>query len=169
MKNIEILLPSIFIIRGVPGSGKTTLANKIISKLLECNRDLLVKICETDRFHINNDGIYDFKPKLLGAFHLKNVDDVRLHMAMKYNVIIISNTSIEKDHYSPYINLAKEFKYNINIIWKESPSLEDANKRCIHGVPASKIEEMYRKRHKDINEIVLEDNDDINLIIKNIS
>jgi predicted kinase len=117
------------LIRGLPGSGKSTMA-----KAMNCYH------VEADMYFIEN-GEYLYNPAFIKAAHEWCQDKVR--EALSWNIdIVVSNTVSQRWEMNPYIKLADYFKAKIEIItctgaWNS-----------IHSVPDSVIEKMKQRWEK---------------------
>jgi predicted kinase len=131
-------MKTLFIIRGIVGSGKSTFA-----KTLNCPH------FEADQYFIDKEtGEYKFdgsKIKDAHAWCQKQVED-----AMKFNEetyglenseIAVSNTFTQEWEMAPYYELANMYNYMVFSIIVENRH----GGKNIHGVPDDKIE-MMRKR-----------------------
>ena len=117
----------ITIIRGLPGSGKSTMASKIIGTHLE-----------TDMYFIDNCGKYSFDPNEIKYAHSWCQLCCRKEL-VNGNSVIVSNTFCQKWEMEPYFQMAKEFECYIEVIvCKEQFG-------SIHGVPSWKIEQMKQR------------------------
>jgi NEDD4-binding protein 2 len=130
------------IMRGVPGSGKSYLANKI----LEDNRKNNIPsiICSTDDFFYKN-GEYQFDRNKLHIYHNRNFRRVFMMMEDECECIIVDNTNIKWDVIRKYAALALVFGYEVEFLepqteWRNSP-VELFN-RNQHSVPAADIARM---------------------------
>lgn len=130
----------LYIVRGLPGSGKSTFANNIWNSNA---------ICEADKFFINHEtGEYNFDLSRLKEAHKWCVGEVRSKMQLNFssegtycNEIVVSNTSTQEWEMQPYIDLANEFEYNIVSLIVEN---RHGNK-SIHGVPDETLEKMRNR------------------------
>jgi len=120
----------LFIIRGLPGSGKTTLARKIANV-----------VCEADQFFYEF-GEYKFDKERLGDAHSFCRDKAERMMKEGIETIAVSNTSIRRWEFEPYERLAEKYGYSVTVI------RVDGKHRSTHGVPAEKIE-MMRNNWED--------------------
>ena len=77
--------PILFIIRGVPGSGKSSLASCL------CDFD---SICEADKFFYDELGNYNFEAKRLSEAHdwCRSQVEARMQNRERYPRIVVSNT-----------------------------------------------------------------------------
>lgn len=129
---------TLIILRGIPGSGKSTFANYMFSN----------NVFEADKYFYDEDGNYNFDATKLHAAHKwcqSQVED-----AMEYNFesngqycneIVVSNTSTTEKELEPYLKLAEKYDYKVVslIVENRHGSLSK------HQVPIETIEKM-RKR-----------------------
>lgn len=120
----------LILVRGLPGSGKTTVA-KAIASLLG------YKHFEADHF-FERDGEYKFDPELLGRAHAYCQGQVHAAMHRRKN-IVVSNTFTTGRELEPYYVLARENGYQIQTI------ICRGEFGSVHNVPSETIERM-RKR-----------------------
>ena len=124
-----------FFLRGAPGSGKSTMAERIRG----CGGAL---IFETDNFFVDsvNRHDYHFDASLLGIAHNWNQGEV-IRACRDYPTVpvIVANTFCRLREYEPYLEIAKVFKRKVYIITLYT---EHDN---IHNVPAEVVE---RRRAK---------------------
>lgn len=140
-------MKTMFLIRGVPGIGKTTFAKNLLEEHVN-DIPLWIHI-ETDQYWFRPDGTYDFNFKYLSNAHEWCYRTVKSKLGMKS--VIVSNTFTTHKEMVPYIDLATEFDYKLIVI------------RCgteygsIHSVPETTMEKM-RNRFEDYEgEIYVED------------
>ena len=130
MTDVELLL-----IRGLPGSGKTTMAKQYAQ--------IGYVHCEADQY-FERDGVYKFDPAKLRAAH----DDClrRAIAAMDAGrSVVVSNTFTRRWEMGPYLNAAKKRGIKVRIV-EATGSWPN-----VHGVPADAIERM-RARWELIDE-----------------
>ena len=147
---------TLIIMRGIPGSGKSTYALKLQSSLQVEGRTCA--ICSADYF-FSDDGEYRFDPSKLRQAHSECFSDFTELMNGKqranmlpYDTIIVDNTNTQKWEFERYIHYSGPLDYerpawNIRVLRCEAP-LNVCQKRNIHGVPADKIQQM-RDRFED--------------------
>jgi len=139
----------LIILRGLPGSGKSTYAKELANKLWEGG--LACKICSADYYFERPDGVYDFNPRLLKNAHNFCEQQVKESMQTNYSIIIIDNTNTRKWEYQKYIDMANKHGYNIEekiIGGFSEEKIKEYAGRNIHGVPYEKIKEMAERFEK---------------------
>lgn len=119
-------MPTIYIIRGLPGSGKSTLARKLVHES---------RHREADMFFINN-GEYRYDPKKTKDAHAWCRSEMIELMLASNDDACVSNTFTQKWEYQPYIDLAGDMDYSVQIIDMHG---EWGN---VHNVPTDVIENM---------------------------
>ena len=120
---------SLIILRGLPGSGKSTFA-----ELLHGH------ICTADDYHCDENGKYNWKRENSTLAHEKCQEKCRKLMNAKAKTIIIANTNITEQQIQPYYNMAKEYGYKVFSIIVENRH----NGKNTHDVPEETINEMYK-------------------------
>ena len=119
----------LIIIRGLPGSGKSSFAS-LIGKA----------ICTADDYHIRN-GIYNWKVENAWTAHSWCQKKCQRFMKAGINRIIIANTNTIKSEFEPYIKMAKEYGYKIYSIITENRH----DGISIHKVPETTLERMKNR------------------------
>jgi predicted kinase len=116
----------LYIIRGLPGSGKTTLANELGGV-----------VCEADQFFTDASGSYSYDASKLPEAHTFCQNKVREAMLDGYNTIIVSNTSSRRWMMDEYYVLALKYEYQVTEI-----TLTGKLRESVHNVPAESIQHM---------------------------
>lgn len=120
----------LYIIRGIPGSGKSTLAYQ-----------LTYNVAEADQFMYEN-GEYKWHPSKLKYAHQQCFEKIETFMKQGITPIAVSNTFIKLKDFKPYVNLAQQYEYIVEI--KDC----DGNYGSIHDVPSDTMEKMKKKFQK---------------------
>lgn len=128
---------NLWLIRGLPGSGKSTAARWIADGHNNGSH------FETDKYFINEEtGEYEFDPSKLKEAHewcQNQVEEEMKYHGDSFRVCItVSNTFTQEWEMEPYYKLAKKYDYNvISLIAENRHGGENQ-----HGVPAESIERM---------------------------
>lgn len=130
----------VYIMIGLPGSGKSTKANELANEYPPWD----AVIHSTDSYFMK-DGKYNFNPGLLGVFHQKNFDAFEKSLKQNLSCIIVDNTNIRPRDRRPYIEAAKNAGYDVEeLIIGEftDEAVKLYAKRNVHGVPLEAIQKM---------------------------
>lgn len=122
----------LYIIRGVPGSGKSTLAHKLTDNVVEA-----------DQF-MYEDGEYKWHPSKLHMAHQKCKDTVEQYMQEGRNIIAVANTFVKIKDYQPYVELANNYNYQVQI------KVCDGNYQNVHNVPQETVDKMRKKFQESV-------------------
>ena len=117
----------LYIVRGIPGSGKSTFAKTLGGQHYEA-----------DMFFIDEEGNYKFDVTKIKDAHQWCQSFVKSDMILEYPKIVVSNTSTQEWEMEPYFNLAKEFGYTVFSVVVENRH-GGTNQ---HGVPEDKLQMM---------------------------
>ena len=117
----------LYIVRGIPGSGKSTFAKTLGGQHYEA-----------DMFFIDENGNYKFDVTKIKDAHQWCQSFVKSDMILEYPKIVVSNTSTQEWEMEPYFNLAKEFGYTVFSVVVENRH-GGINQ---HGVPQDKLQMM---------------------------
>lgn len=108
----------LYIIRGLPGSGKSTFAKNLIGTHLAAG-DLAFHF-EADMYFLDADGNYVFDATKLKDAHSMCFDAVKSAMMMNANAIAVSNTFTREWEFNNYVKLAKENAYMVTTLVVEN-------------------------------------------------
>lgn len=120
----------LYIVRGIPGSGKSTFAKTLGGQHYEA-----------DMYFIDENGDYNFDVTKIKDAHQWCQSFVKTDMIMEYPKIVVSNTSTQEWEMKPYFDLAKEFGYTVFTIIVENRH----GGKNQHNVPEDKIEQMINR------------------------
>lgn len=133
------MIPKILtLVRGLPGSGKSTFAELITNEF---------SICEADKFFTDKGGNYNFDATKLPQAHKWCREQVEIRMKDNevneqfYPHIVVSNTFTKEWEMSEYFELAKKYGYKVFTIIVENRH-GGVNQ---HGVPSDKVEQMKNR------------------------
>ena len=107
MKMRALKPKTLIVMQGIPGSGKSTIAEMIALGSHD------VQIRSTDEFWGEN---YNFNAALLGRAHEWNQDRVKREMVAGTSTIIVDNTNIKKSAVEPYVEMANQFGYTVQFV-----------------------------------------------------
>ncbi|XP_004631125.2 NEDD4-binding protein 2-like 2 [Octodon degus] len=128
----------LILLRGLPGSGKTTLSRILLGQ----SRDGIV--FSTDDYFHHQDG-YRYNVNQLGDAHDWNQNRAKQAIAQGRSPVIIDNTNTQAWEMKPYVEMAIGKGYRVEFHepetwWKFDP--EELEKRNKHGVSRKKIAQM---------------------------
>lgn len=126
-------MPTLYLIRGIPGSGKSSLARILF------DNQVVDDCIEADDYFVN-DGVYMFNPYKLKDAHDWCQDRTRVILGHGYN-LAVSNTSTTEQEVETYRKIAEECKAKfISLIVENRHGGEN-----IHNVPEEKIQQMKKR------------------------
>ena len=122
-------MKELFLLRGVPGAGKSTLAKSLGGMHIE-----------SDKYFMDGDE-YKFDPSKLKDAHTWCQNAVRVWAKNSVEKIVVSNTFTQEWEIDYYFELAKEHGYRVYSLVVENRH----GGENVHNVPKEKIEEMARR------------------------
>lgn len=128
-------MQTLYIIRGLPGSGKTTLAQNMIRAFAKHGGGTFVH-AEADQFFTRPDGEYEFRREMLKDAHAYCQGKVFDALQNGVELVIVSNTFVKKWEMQPYIDMANNLKIEYGIL------CANGNYQNVHGVPDETIARM---------------------------
>jgi len=123
----------LYIVRGIPGSGKSTFAKTLV------NKDYCHK--EADMFFVDGDGSYNFEPSKIKDAHKWCQEEMDFLMRLEHSPVVVSNTFTQEWEMGPYFELAKTYGYKVFSIVVENRH-EGTNE---HGVPDEVLTKMRER------------------------
>jgi predicted kinase len=125
------------ILRGIPGSGKSSLVTAIKEKF-----GYKVKAYSADDLRTKDTG-YEYNPEDNQTVHQDLFNE--FCTGVRYpgnNIYVVDNCNARLWHMSPYLALAQSTGLKPFVVTLESPNIEEAAKRNAHGVPLVAIEQI---------------------------
>lgn len=123
----------LILLRGLPGSGKSTVAEVL-------SEDGKYPVCTADDYFMK-DGKYCFDASKLRYVHTRCQEKAEIAMSMKADKIIIANTNTTENEFEPYIKMAEKYGYIVVSLIVENRH-GGGNE---HGVPEEKIQIMKER------------------------
>lgn len=128
----------LILLRGLPGSGKSSFARLVWSDYV---------ICEADKFFYDEQGTYKFDGSRLKEAHEWCKNQVETFMqdhqnnSQFYPEIVVSNTFTQEWEMEDYFKLADKYGYKVVSLIVENRH----GGKNVHGVPDEKIEQMRNR------------------------
>jgi predicted kinase len=118
--------------KGLSGSGKSTYVTRHFPT---------ATVCSADHFFFDAAGKYNFDIKKLGAAHKNCKEKCKAAMSTGTKHIVIDNTNSTAREMSPYLKMAEEYGYKVEVI-RCVCNLDVAIKRNTKGTPEFVIRRM---------------------------
>ena len=137
MDNVNEVQGELILLRGLPGSGKTTLA-KIILQLRSTDEP---EVLSADDFFEDNEGEYNFDSTKLKEAH--NYCQFRCSERMRQQKakIVVANTFTQEWEMDEYFKMAERYNYRVHSVVVEN---RHGNEN-VHGVPENKLQQMKNR------------------------
>lgn len=128
----------LILLRGIPGSGKTTLGEIILHQPGSNNTN---NVLSADDFFIDESGNYNFDSTKLKEAHNMCQQKCADRMKMELSKIVVANTFTEDWEMKSYFDMAERYKYRVHTIVVENRH----GGKNIHGVPDDKLQIMKNR------------------------
>ena len=137
-----IKMKEVIILRGIPGSGKSTLI-----KELEKQKDISGIVCSADDFwYYGKEKIienYKYNFKISFKAHEYCLSKFEKALNDQESLVFVDNTNINKKDFKKYIDLATKKGYKVTIHSITGLKPEDSFKLNVHNVPLEVCEKMF--------------------------
>jgi predicted kinase len=128
----------LILLRGLPGSGKSTLGD-IILRTPQQDPNVL----SADDFFIDENGNYNFDSTKLQEAHSQCQLKCAERMKLQLSKIVVANSFSQVCEMGPYFEMAETYKYRVHTVIVEN---RHGNSN-IHNVPDEKVEQMRNRFH----------------------
>jgi len=130
MQTDKEMVKELYIVRGIPGCGKSTFANKLGRA-----------VCTADDYHTDRAGNYNWKSENAGKSHDWCRRKCERFMKKGIERVIVANTSTVEKEFKPYYELAKKYGYIVfSVIVENRHGGKDS-----HNVP---VETLKKKKNR---------------------
>lgn len=138
-------MKQVFILRGLPGSGKSYYAQTLADELGGVDTSQYL-ICSTDDYFVNEQGEYHFDKFKLPQYHNLNLARFINALAQNIPLVIVDNTNIKKWEFIVYSQAAHALGYQVKEVIvgevKDKSMQHLYAKRNTHNVPLKTISKM---------------------------
>lgn len=131
------------VMRGVPGSGKSTAARKLVERFLAEHPHASAEVFSADDYFTRADGTYVYEPAKIGLAHADCFRRVLAALARGVDLIVVDNTNTTAVEVAPYMLAAAAAERIAAILTVHVVDPAGAAARCTHGVPADVVAQMH--------------------------
>jgi predicted kinase len=125
----------IYIMRGLPGSGKSTAARALVGPT--------GLVASTDDWFYGHDGVYRYDHTKLSKAHAWNFGRFKSAVRAQVPRIAVDNTNICETDYRHYKEFGEQHGYRVEIVTlRTNLTNEELAARNVHGCPAHVIARM---------------------------
>lgn len=132
----------VYILRGIPGSGKSTYAKTIAPES--------AVICSADDFFVGKDGVYRFDHSKISEAHKQCFRKFVQAVNEGTDPIVVDNTNCTNVEVAPYVTYAEAMDCCVTIVGITKTPPEECAARNVHGVPVATVMRMYRTLMENI-------------------
>lgn len=125
---------SLYLVRGLPGAGKTTFAK-------ELGNSIGAFTFEADHYFEDDEGNYHWDASKVHLAHEWCQHKARHIMSLMHSPLVISNTFTTEKEMQPYLDMAKQFGYKITTLIIENRHGNES----VHNVPSSTMDKMRNR------------------------
>ena len=138
---------TMYIMRGCPGSGKSTFVRKMTTIMSEAD----YKVCDCDDY-FNKDDKYKFVRYKLHLAHKQCQEYAKDACETNVPYVFISNQNVNWREIRPYVRIAIDNDYTIELVGPSVPwayQADELYKRNTHSVPLETIKRRLRQYQPD--------------------
>lgn len=130
---------TLYLVRGLPGAGKTSFVRNLTSVL--SNVIWSLRNFEADQYFYDSDGNYNFDIEKLHAAHMQCQTKTSKAMDDLVQCIFVSNTFTTEKELKPYLQLAEEKGYQVVSLVVENRH----GGKSVHNVPEEALTRMKNR------------------------
>jgi len=136
----------LYLIGGLPGTGKTSLAT-MICQWFNAQKPSTAVHFENDQYFMDEAGNYKWFPEGMPKAWLECQELTEENMKRGTPVVVVSNTFTQLREREPYLEMARNHGYDVTWIPMTSPflSVEELTERSLHGVPVETVARMQAR------------------------
>lgn len=136
----------VFLMRGLPGSGKSTLVNAL-TETYDCQNPI---VCSADQYFIDKFGIYRFDQSRLKDAHEASQSLMKMSVSEGKKMIIVDNTNVQNWEMRPYFSsiVKAPFTYRLVIVEPATPWKLDAEQLAAKNTHSVSEEIISKKVHQ---------------------
>lgn len=138
-------MKKLVIMRGAPGSGKSTYVKQNYPNAV---------VCSADFYHTDENGNYNWRPENVAAAHASCQANCSHAMAESQEVVVVDNTNTRLKEMQPYLKLAETLGYEVVVVQLTMP-LESLYGKNIHNVPNKSVKAMYERLEPYEGELII--------------
>lgn len=129
------LQPSLLLLRGIPGSGKSSMARQLVQR-----GEMDIHL-ESDTWLYNHDGVYEWSPERVVVAHARCLEETRAELR-KGQRVVVANVFIVQAHIEPYRQLAEELAMELGQTIPFRVEVIQGPWKNVHDVPEDVLELM---------------------------
>lgn len=126
----------VIIMRGFPGSGKSTWLKNSPGRKVICSADHHFTVPGTGEYHFNHSQLEEAHNACMCKFVWSVTEG--------HSIVVVDNTNLTINEILPYFQVAKAFGYDIKIVEMRC-SIDLAKSRNVHNVPSFIYDKMKSK------------------------
>tara|TARA_B100000131_G_C17837875_1_gene500523 strand:+ start:30 stop:488 length:459 start_codon:yes stop_codon:yes gene_type:complete len=127
------------ILRGVPGSGKSSFVNLLKATSSD------IAIHAIDDLHIDHNGNFLWDEENQSRLYTLNFANFVKSCSKSISIVVCDAINIQIKDFEKYVDIAKEFDYQVYIVTPDQPTPSESTKRNKHHTSSIQARDMYKK------------------------